>query len=209
MSGVPHLDWTIVVPVKALDRGKTRLSTRTAGLRRDLALAFALDTVAAAVACPRATEVVVVGADDVRDAAIALGALWVPDPGAGLNPAITAAVALLGRVGAVAALVGDLPALRPGELGAALDLADHVDRGLVADAAGIGSTMLTARPGTELEPRFGARSRAAHTSSGAIELSVPAGSVAGLRRDVDTEVDLWDAVRLGVGPATAAVLSDD
>lgn len=50
MSDAPHLGWSVVVPVKALDRGKTRLSTRTAARRRELALAFALDTVRSAVA---------------------------------------------------------------------------------------------------------------------------------------------------------------
>ena len=77
----------------------------------------------------------------------------------------------------------------------------------MADAAGIGSTLLTARPGVELGPRFGERSRAAHRSSGAVELAASPGALAGLRRDVDTEVDLWDAVRLGVGPATTDALA--
>ena len=77
----------------------------------------------------------------------------------------------------------------------------------VPDAAGTGTTMLTAAAGTALDPRFGERSCAAHAASGAVRLS-PA-DAAGLRRDVDTEVDLWDALRLGVGPATAAVLGTD
>jgi 2-phospho-L-lactate guanylyltransferase len=203
------LGWIVVVPVKALDRGKTRLSTRTAGHRRELALALALDTVRAAVSCPVVEDVVVVGDDDVREAVAALGARWLPDPGDGLNPAITAAVAELDPSSPVAALVGDLPALRPDELATALGLAAAVGRGLVSDAAGIGSTLLTATPGTALDPRFGGRSRAAHRASGAVELVAAAGVLAGLRRDVDTEVDLWDAVRLGVGPATTAALARD
>jgi 2-phospho-L-lactate guanylyltransferase len=32
--------------------------------------------------------------------------------------------------------------------------------------------------------------------------------IASVRRDVDTEVDLWDALRLGVGPRTKAVVAD-
>ena len=38
-----------------------------------------------------------------------------------------------------------------------------------------------------------------------VEITGP--GLAGLRRDVDTEVDLWDAVRLGVGRHTAGLLS--
>lgn len=201
MSPAPDLEWTVVVPVKALDRGKSRLSTRPAAQRRELSLAFALDTVAAAVAA--GVEVVVVGGDDVRAAVEALGARWSADPGGGINAAVEHAYAAL-PPGPVAALVGDLPALRPDELAAALRAASGVERGLVADAAGIGTTLLTALPGVALAPAFGGRSRAAHKVSGAVELDLP--SVPGLRRDVDTEVDLWDARRLGVGPATSALL---
>jgi 2-phospho-L-lactate guanylyltransferase len=210
MTGsAPHGGWQVVVPVKALDRAKSRLSTRTAGARRSLALAFALDTVAAAIACDEVERVLVVGDDEVRDAVTVLGAEWVPDPGDGLNPAVAAGAAAAGAGGPVAALVGDLPALRPEELGLALSLAEAVERGLVADSAGIGTTLLTRRDGGDLDPRFGVRSRAAHRASGAVELAGPPGALAGLRRDVDTEVELWDARRLGVGPATAAELALD
>jgi 2-phospho-L-lactate guanylyltransferase len=55
------------------------------------------------------------------------------------------------------------------------------------------------------EPRFGGRSRAAHRAGGAVELNVP--DTPSVHRDVDTAVDLWDALRLGVGPRTAAVVA--
>lgn len=210
MSGsAPRGGWQVVVPVKALDRAKSRLSTRTAGRRRSLALAFALDTVGAALACPEVERVLVVGDDEVREAVTALGAAWVPDPGDGLNPAVVAGAAAAGGRGSapVAALVGDLPALRPDELGLALRLAEQVELGIVADSAGIGTTLLARRDGGDLAPRFGARSRAAHRAAGAVELEAPPGALAGLRRDVDTEVELWDARRLGVGAATAAELA--
>ncbi len=198
-------DWLVLVPVKSLDRAKSRLSSRTAAQRRGLSLAFALDTVRAALAATGVGELVVIGDDDVRAAVTALGARWLLDPGAGLNAALEHGCAeALGSGNGVAALVGDLPAVRPEQVAAALRAAQQVGRGLVADAAGTGSTLLTARAGSTLGPLFGVRSRAAHRESGAVELAL--GPVAGLRRDVDTEVDLWDAVRLGVGPATRAAL---
>lgn len=208
-AGVGRVDWTVVVPVKRLDRAKTRLSTRPAPARRELSLAFALDTVDAALAAERAAEVLVVTDDDgVRSAVEALGARWLRDLSrGGLNPALAMAADAVHEsdpARGVAVLVGDLPALRPGELDRALAVADGVRRGMVADAAGTGTTLLCAAPGVALEPAFGARSRAAHVASGAVELDP--GAVPTLRRDVDGEIDLWDAVRLGVGPATAAAL---
>lgn len=206
------LDWVVIAPVKRLDRAKTRLSSRPAVERRSLALAFAVDTVRAALVCERVSSVVVASDDDeVRAAVSALGARWVPDvEGAGLNDvisAVTAQLRLEEPEAALAALVADLPALRADELRRALVAAGEVSRGFVADAAGTGTTLLTARPGSELGPRFGPRSRAAHAASGAVALEP--GSIPGLRRDVDTEVDLWDAGRLGLGPATAALVHGD
>jgi 2-phospho-L-lactate/phosphoenolpyruvate guanylyltransferase len=208
-DGANATEWVVVVPVKRLDRAKTRLSTRPAPHRRALALAFALDTVRAAVDCDAVVGVVVVtDDDDVRAAVSDLGASWVPDtPDAGLNAALTHGADIVRRGSPeawVAVLAADLPALRPEELARALDAATQVSRGFVADATGTGTTLLTARPGVDLDARFGPRSRAAHAASGAVALEP--GPVPGLRRDVDTEVDLWDAGRLGLGPATGTLL---
>jgi 2-phospho-L-lactate guanylyltransferase len=204
-------DWIVVVPVKRLERAKTRLSARPAPQRRALALAFALDTVRAALGCAGVVGVVVVTDDEeVRVAVTSLGASWVPDePDSGLNAALTHGADIVRRVSpdaSVAVLAADLPALRPEELARALDAASSVPRGFVADASGTGTTLLTARPGADLDARFGPRSRAAHAASGAVALEP--GPVPGLRRDVDTEVDLWDAGRLGFGVATAPLLED-
>lgn len=204
------IEWVVVVPVKRLDRAKTRLSARPAAQRRSLALAFARDTVASALAAPGVRRVVAVTDDDlVRSELADLGATWIPDePDAGLNAALAHGAEHVRREhpsAGIAVLAADLPALRPTELGRALVAAAGVVRGLVADASGTGTTLLTALPGTDLRPAFGPRSRASHVVSGAVALDPSA--IPGLRRDVDTEVDLWDAVRLGVGPATAAVLA--
>ena len=202
--------WSLVVPAKRLGAAKTRLAPLTGGasgsgrdLHADLVLALLADTVAAARACPVVAAVVVV-TDDGRAAATAhaLGARTVPDePDRGLNPALAHGARVTGAT-AVAALSSDLPALRPAELAAALDAAAAVPRGFVADAAGTGTTLLTAS-GVPLDPRFGSGSAAAHAASGA--LSLP-GDWPGLRRDVDTPADLREATGLGLGPATAALL---
>ncbi|MFZ3567939.1 2-phospho-L-lactate guanylyltransferase [Streptomyces sp. BH097] len=201
------MQWTLVIPLKPLVRAKSRLAP-TAGdaLRPSLALAFAQDTVAAAGACAVVRDVVVV-TDDSRAGRelAALGAHVVPDsPQAGLNAALAhgAAAVRSGRpAAALAALNADLPALRPSELARVLTAAAAFPRAFLPDAAGIGTTLLSAAPGTELLPAFGGASRARHTASGAAEL--PLEDVHSVRQDVDTGEDLRAALALGVGPHTA------
>ncbi|MGY1769804.1 2-phospho-L-lactate guanylyltransferase [Blastococcus sp. SYSU D00813] len=203
------MPWSVVVPAKRLTVAKTRLAplTGAAGaLHEDLVLALLADTVTAALGAAGVADVVVV-TDDPRAAALVtgLGARTVPDePDRGLNPAL-AHGARAARTPAVAALSSDLPALRPAELAAALRAAGAAGppaRCLVADAEGTGTTLLTARAG-DLAPRFGPGSAAAHAAGGAVPLT---GDWPGLRRDVDTADDLAEAVRLGVGRHTAALL---
>ena len=219
MTSPPPADmcWSVVVPVKLLALAKTRLAGAL-GLdagggrtRADLALAMAADTVAAALATASVRLVVVV-TDDARAAGAlgALGALVVTDrPGAGLNAALVhgamVAAARSPHCG-VAALAGDLPALRPSELGSALLAAAAHPRALVPDAAGSGTTLLTAAAGVPLDPAYGESSRTAHEADGAQVLDLD--GLASLRRDVDTATDLVAATQLGVGQHTAALLAE-
>jgi len=195
----------VVVPVKLLTQAKSRLSAYGDEGRAALALAFAGDVVAAALLCPVVREVLVV-TDDVRAAAELgrPGARVVADaPGGGLNAALARGAGLLRAADAdigVVALTSDLPTLRPGHLHAALDSAGA--RAFVSDAEGVGTTLLAAAPGHDLLPAYGPGSRRRHLASGAVELAAPPA----LRRDVDTPADLRAALRLGVGPRTAALL---
>lgn len=201
---MPAASWGLVVPVKRLALAKSRLSSYGDAVRQELALAFALDVVTAALAAPCVAEVLVV-TDDPR-AALCLdraGARVSADrPGRGLNPALEYGVSLLAPTAGVAALAADLPCLRPDDLAAALAAVPAGGRGFVADAAGTGTTLLAAGCGVALAPAYGIGSRAVHLASGAVAL--PAGP--GLRLDVDTAQDLDEALGLGLGPATAAVV---
>lgn len=205
MSGA---DWTAVIPVKRLGAAKSRLRGAVPDARHEeLALAMVRDTVAAVGACEQVTEVLVVTDDaEVAAAVAALGARVTPDrPAAGLNAAMSfGADTVVGPGRARAVLTGDLPALRPYELGAAL-LSAEPGRSLVVDAAGTGTVLLTAGVGTALRPRFGAGSAAAHAASGA---RVLAGDWPGLRQDVDTAEDLRAVLELGAGEHTCALLRD-
>ncbi|WP_431782984.1 2-phospho-L-lactate guanylyltransferase [Streptomyces chumphonensis] len=198
--------WSLVVPLKPLGRAKSRLAGALGeALRPRLALAFAQDTVAAALDCPAVADVVVVTDDAVaRRALTALGARVLGDPpGGGLNPALRHGVRTVRSRrprSAVAALNADLPALRPEELTRVLNAAGEFPRAFLADAAGVGTTLLSARPGNELEPCFGGASRERHRRSGAGEVALV--GVDSVRRDVDTGADLRAALELGVGRYT-------
>jgi 2-phospho-L-lactate/phosphoenolpyruvate guanylyltransferase len=197
--------FTLLVPVKAARGAKTRLGDIGSAARADLMGAFARDAIRAARRTPLA-EVVVVG-----DAA-ALGHVLegievqvVADEGGGdLNAALRGAAGHLARTDrGVAVLLADLPCLRTSDLETVLSYAaTHDRRTFVADAAGTGTTLLTAPAGTDLDPRFGPGSAAAHAASGAHSMTGP---LASLRLDVDTTDDLGRALHLGVGPDTARV----
>jgi 2-phospho-L-lactate/phosphoenolpyruvate guanylyltransferase len=201
--------WTVVVPVKGLPAAKSRLhdATDSDDAHRRLTEAIRADTLAAAAAGTSVARVVIVTDDErlARQDGIAEVATHVVLQG---RPGLNAALAEAADVAAacwpedgVALLVGDLPALRPGDLDATLEAAAGTDRALVADADGAGTTLLTARPGVRLDPQFGPGSASRHAVTAT---ALPA--AAGLRRDVDTADDLRTAQGLGLGPATAAAL---
>ncbi|WP_040167148.1 2-phospho-L-lactate guanylyltransferase [Microbacterium gorillae] len=183
--------WTVVVPVKHTDHGKSRIAGPPS-----LARAIALDTIEAVHAAGGVGTIVVVTSDaDLADAARSLGAVIVPEPAAAersadpdldapLNAAVTGA--LQGVTGPVAVLHADLPALVPEDLARLLVTARGVRFGAVADLAGTGTTVLTAQDPADVVARFGPGSFARHLASGAEALDAPTS----IRHDVDTPADL-------------------
>lgn len=192
--------------MKPAPDGKTRLAgALSAPARERLVRAMALDTIAATVATPGVDRVVVVTADVPLRTLLAGSVELVDDPGTGLDGAVRAGIdRATGPDAGVAVLLGDLPALTPDDLADALSMASAHERAFVADADGTGTTLLTALPGDALDPRFGPGSAAAHERGGHVRLAVVATST--VRRDVDVPDDLVEVARLGVGPATRAVL---
>jgi 2-phospho-L-lactate guanylyltransferase len=209
MADLQVAPWTLAIPVKRTAIAKSRLAPAYPQHRPELARAFAVDTTAAALASPLVRAVLVVTDDPLVAADVtAAGAYVVPDlPAAGLNEALlhgaAVAAAEFGDNG-IAALSADLPALRPAELTAVL-AACTAPRSFVIDQPGTGTTLLAAAPGVPLDPRFGVGSALAHQASGAVPIELT--GIESVRRDVDTAADLAHAVQLGVGPATADVMS--
>lgn len=207
----PDPTWTIILPVKDTRVAKTRLSRLDQPLRATLALAFALDAAAAALACAAVQRVVVVTNDGVAATALhEVGAdIVAKAPDTGLNADLAFAVAAVRRadpLAPVAALLADLPALRSDDLDNAFGAAARagLDRWFVADAETDGTTMVAAGSGIAFLSAFGVHSRAAHLDLGLSPLE--SDLLARLRRDVDTEADLREATRLGVGEHTAMAL---
>jgi 2-phospho-L-lactate/phosphoenolpyruvate guanylyltransferase len=210
MSASVERRYGVLVPVKPPARAKSRLAPLGDGAREDLATAFALDTVAAALECRSVACVLAVTDDYVLAGGLSdLGAQVLPDGVAGdLNGALEQAAAELDRRQPglrVAALCADLPSLRPDELARVLDAAAPHPMAFLADADGVGTTLVTAADTGSFRPAFGVRSRREHLAAGAHEIELS--HVSSVRRDVDTPSDLAVAVSLGVGPRTALVIT--
>lgn len=197
----------VVVPVKPPALGKSRLVGMTDEQRRELAEAFALDTVAAATTTA-GVEAVLVVTDDFRLASAMreMGAEVMPDGASeDLNATLVQAAAEVVRrwPGALpVALCADLPGVRPDELADVLvEVVAQVRGGhaaFVRDRAGIGTTTYAA-PAEVFAPSFGPDSAERHTRAGAVEVGTSAMSV---RTDVDDLADLGAALVGGVGPHT-------
>jgi 2-phospho-L-lactate guanylyltransferase len=197
--------FTLLVPVKDARSAKTRFGHVGPTTRADLMRAFARDAITAARRTPLAEVVVVGDAAALRTVLEGIDVDVVADEGGGdLNAALRGAAGRLARPDrGIAVMLADLPCLHTSDLEAALSYAaEHARRIFVADAAGTGTTLLTTPAGTDLDPRFGPGSAAAHAAGGAHPMG---GSLASLRLDVDTTEDLDRAVRLGVGPETSRV----
>ncbi|MFI7587792.1 2-phospho-L-lactate guanylyltransferase [Spongisporangium articulatum] len=191
--------WTVILPLKGGPHAKSRLHAPTG-----LARAIALDCLTSVLAASTVARVLVVTPDAGLGAeAVSLSAQVVEEPAhGGLNGAVAAGAAV--AQGATAVLLGDLPALRPGDLDAALAACAAHPLAFVPDADGEGTVLLAGRRPDALVPRFGADSAAAHRAVGAVELAL---DLPGLRRDVDTPADLDAAARLGLGPRTREALA--
>jgi 2-phospho-L-lactate/phosphoenolpyruvate guanylyltransferase len=194
--------YVALVPVKPPSLGKSRLELAD-DVRRELATAFALDTVSACLSA-RLVERVLVATDDARFATEldALGAVTIPDGvSMDLNGTLRQSAAEARRRWpelVPVALTADLPCLRADDLDAVLGALEAGAPAYVPDLEGLGTTLYCA-PYERFDPRFGIGSALAHQATGATAYDA---APARLRRDVDDLDDLRAALELGVGPRT-------
>jgi 2-phospho-L-lactate guanylyltransferase len=210
-SLVPTADrFAVLVPVKPPAVAKSRLADLGEDARRDLATAFAVDTVTAALDCPAVDRVLVVTDDhELARGLQQLGVDTLPDGTSDdLNGTLRLAAAEMHRrhpALRLAALCADLPALRPDELAAVLAAASAERMTFVADEQREGTTVVLASSVEQFAPAFGQDSRRRHLEAGAHE--VDGIDVPSVRRDVDDRTDLAEAMRLGVGVRTSLVVT--
>jgi 2-phospho-L-lactate guanylyltransferase len=196
--------YVALVPVKPPALGKSRLVGLADDERRELAAAFALDTVAVCLAAATIAEVLV-ATDDAGFAVqlSRLGAHTIPDGVAmDLNGTLRQSAAEARRRWPAlvpVAMTADLPSVRAVDLDDVLGALTPGEPAYVADTQGLGTTLYTAAHDV-FTPRFGPGSALAHDATGAqlVGMGLPR-----LRRDVDDLADLDEALALGVGPRTA------
>ena len=194
----------MLIPVRSLPEAKSRLTGASTDPEAHARLVRAIraDTMSAARAATGTARLVLVldrpGADGTP------GDLTFVQTAPGLNAALAEAATDASTrwpQDAIAALVGDLPALQPANLAAALTEAAGHEHAFVPDATGTGTTLLTSSPGYPLRPQFGTGSAQRHARA-----AVALDAAPGLRCDVDTAEDLLVAAALGLGPATRTEL---
>lgn len=205
----PCFSVTAVVPVKPLALAKSRLAL-PAEHRRALALAFALDTVAALAETSYVVGVLVVTSDEtVAESVGRLGARVADDRGSGLGAAVREGIRVAARWQpdrGVAVVPGDLPCLTPADVTEVLAGAgsDAEGRGaFVPDRSGTGTTFVVQASGVPALTRYGPDSASRHRALG---MQVLDRAPTGARHDVDTLADLRAAIALGAGRQTLAVV---
>ncbi len=165
-NGITHA----IVPVKTLDRAKSRLAgALTPAARRALVLEM-LERVLAALQHPAAqvTMVWVISGDpQALQVAASCGAYPLVEEVPDLNAALEQARRVALSHGAEALLVvpADVPLVLPAEIGALVAALATSDIVLVPDAAGLGTNALGLRREAELPFRFGGESAALHLAA--------------------------------------------
>ncbi len=199
----------VIVPVKPLERAKSRLAAALGDAARRALVPAMLDDVLAAVRAAHDGPLLLVSTDPRYDGAAATyDARRVPDGTPGYNGAVRAALQLDEVVAAGAALVlpADLPQLRPETVRTLADALQRAPVTLAASADG-GTSALGMRPPDAMPVAFGPDSAAAHRSlarEAGLALAEP--PLPAIAIDVDTPEDLR-AVAARAGPATTAVLA--
>lgn len=197
----------VVVPIRSLETGKSRLLPDSHPLRPQLALAFFLDTISALERSPFVDRIVVVSKDMTIHRSVRTRCEVVADAESGLAAAVDIGVEELrnGRhAGPAAVVLPDLPFATADAFDELFLDAHKHERAFLADSAGNGTTCVTATSTDLLIHRFGPNSARTHAATGLVALGVP---VPALRADVDVLTNLCDQQSLKLGAETSKVLS--
>jgi len=184
-----------IVPVKALDRAKSRLASALAPAERRQLVREMFERVLGALAAAPVTNTWVVSPDaEVLALAATRGARPLAEGPAELNAALEQARSAARAAGATALIVvpADVPLIRPADVAAMAGLlAAGADVVLAPDAAGLGTNGLALRADAALPFRFGGDSAALHLRAAAARgLLTRLYHAPGLALDVDDPAGL-------------------
>jgi len=206
--------WTVLVPLRDLGGGKTRLSPFLSPAERRALTAYAAAAVVSA--CKRADEVarvvLVTGSAEASSWAGAAGVLAWPEPKGtlGLAAAMQAAVAAHSNADSLIAMVmGDLPLADAGSIARCLRRADARPVTLVPSRSGAGTNMLALTGGAQIALSLGAPdSLAQHRRAAqAAGLRYQTVRAAPLALDVDDAGDLRLLAQVPVARRSLAFLA--
>ena len=196
----PTVSVTAIVPLKALDNAKGRLSEAlNPAQRRSFVAWMATRVIGACQACDGIDEVLVVAGDQAAaDVASAAGAQVLLVTEAGLRIALDGADVATADRATTIVVVADLPEVSADDLTTVLAAAGSSDRAVVIAPTHDGGTgALLRRPPTVLTTAYGPGSAAAHADlARAAGVDARVVDVAGLARDVDTPEQLSAALAL-------------
>ncbi len=188
---------TAIVPVRALQDGKTRLAGVLSMPRRAALVRSMLERVLAALRGAQRIERIVVVTPD-EHLPLPSGVARIIDEAAGLNAALELALRQLtpahsptGPREAVLIVPADAPQVSSYDIDSLIKAAGNLDVVVVPDRHGRGTNGLWVRLPSRLPMQFGIESAEAHISAArAAGLSVARIDVAGLSHDVDEPADL-------------------
>jgi 2-phospho-L-lactate guanylyltransferase len=184
---------TAIVPLKALEHSKQRLSGRlSASERHALMRGLFLHVLDVCMAAEPIDEMLAIVGDDVGVAlARQRSVTVVRDLGGDLNSALRQATARLSPESTSLVVVADLPEVTVDDLEAVVSAGRQAPTVLVAPTHDGGTGALLRRPAGIIAPSFGPGSAAAHLSA-AQAAGVRAGVIVrrGLAHDVDRPADL-------------------
>jgi 2-phospho-L-lactate guanylyltransferase len=191
-----------MVPVKPLDRAKSRLAgALAADERRALSRALLEHVLEVLAASHGLTGVAVVSRDpQVLALAAGRGARAIRETGRGLNRALEQGIAWVRDRDAQAALIvpADLPRLTPHDIAAVLALADVGPVVVIAPCRrSTGTNLLLLRPPDVIPPSFGANSFQRHlqvAEAAGAHVQVYRSPTCGLDIDLVTDLHEWQSI---------------
>lgn len=194
--------WSVFLPLKQLEGGKSRLSAIPADLRISLIKAMASDVIDALLLVPNIASITVVGVDHKLVYSLdnpKLKSITITQA-VDINADLALAISKEKRV---AVFLPDLPSVTGEEITQALELAARKERSFISDRTELGTTAFFSTVG-KVPTHFGINSAALHASSGATHLK--SWQFRGIKADCDDWADLLAIAISDLGPFTRTLM---